>query len=422
MENIVDELRWRGLIEQFSDEEKVRELFSTPQTVYCGFDPSASSMHLGNFVMISLLMRLQRAGHRIIALVGGATGMIGDPSGKSKERNLQGKEALQANTASIRAQLERFLDLEDPRKGIILNNYDWLGEMALIDFLRDYGKHFSVNYMLSKEIVRSRLEAGISFTEFSYQILQSVDFLRLYDTEGCRIQVGGNDQWGNLTSGLELIRKARGEEASCAAMTARLITRADGKKFGKSEDGALFLDPKLTSPYKLYQYFINCTDEDAVRYLKVFTFLGREEIEAIEKEHLASPGMRIAQKRLASEVVSLIHGEEARKDAVALTEALFSGKVEGLSKEQLDEIYLGKEEILVPAGTPILDALILVGMAPSKTQARTLLSQGSVSLNGRRIEPSEWEGLRLEGKDALPGKRLLFRKGKKNYYLATLGD
>ena len=421
MENIVDELRWRGLIEQFSDEGKVRELFSTPQTVYCGFDPSASSMHLGNFVMISLLMRLQRAGHRIIALVGGATGMIGDPSGKSKERNLQGKEALQANTASIRAQLERFLDLEDPRKGIILNNYDWLGEMALIDFLRDYGKYFSVNYMLSKEIVRSRLEAGISFTEFSYQILQSVDFLRLYDTEGCRIQVGGNDQWGNLTSGLELIRKARGEEASCAAMTARLITRADGKKFGKSEDGALFLDPKLTSPYKLYQYFINCTDEDAVRYLKVFTFLGKEEIEAIEKEHLASPGMRIAQKRLASEVVSLIHGEEARKDAISLTEALFSGKVEGLSKEQLDEIYLGKEEILVPAGTPVLDALILIGMAPSKTQARTLLSQGSVSLNGRRIEPSEWEGLRLEEKDALPEKRLLFRKGKKNYYLATLG-
>ena len=234
MENIVDELRWRGLIEQFSDEGKVRELFSTPQTVYCGFDPSASSMHLGNFVMISLLMRLQRAGHRIIALVGGATGMIGDPSGKSKERNLQGKEALRANTASIRAQLERFLDLEDPRKGIILNNYDWLGEMALIDFLRDYGKYFSVNYMLSKEIVRSRLEAGISFTEFSYQILQSVDFLRLYDTEGCRIQVGGNDQWGNLTSGLELIRKARGEEASCAAMTDMTPTGGQKRSFLRS--------------------------------------------------------------------------------------------------------------------------------------------------------------------------------------------
>ena len=420
MENIVDELIWRGLIEQFSDEEKVRELFSTPQTVYCGFDPSASSMHLGNFVMISLLMRLQRAGHRIIALVGGATGMIGDPSGKSKERNLQGKEALRANTESIRAQLERFLDLEDPRKGIILNNYDWLGNMSLIDFLRDYGKHFPVNYMLSKEIVRSRLDSGISFTEFSYQILQSIDFLRLFDQEGCRIQVGGNDQWGNLTSGLELIRKARGEEASCAAMTARLITRADGKKFGKSEDGALFLDPRLTSPYKLYQYFINCTDEDAVRYLKVFTFLGREEIEAIEKDHLASPGARIAQRRLASEVVQLIHGEEARKDAIALTEALFSGHVEGLSEEQLDEIYLGKEEILVPSGTSVLDALLLIGMAPSKTQARTLLSQGSVSLNGRRIEPSEWEGLLLEEKCALPGRRLLFRKGKKNYYLATL--
>ena len=278
------------------DEEKVRKLMEKPQTIYCGFDPSASSMHLGNFVMISLLMRLQKAGHRIIALVGGATGMIGDPSGKSKERNLQTKETLKANTEAIRHQLERFLDLSDPNKGILLNNYDWLGSLTVLDFLRDYGKYFPINYMLSKEIVASRLEAGISFTEFAYQILQSADFLYLYDTYGCHIQIGGNDQWGNLTSGLELIRKTRGEEAECAAMTAKLITRADGKKFGKSEDGALFLDPALTSPYKLYQYFINCADEDAIRYLKVFTFLSKVEIDAVAEEHAKDPSKRLAQK------------------------------------------------------------------------------------------------------------------------------
>ena len=273
MDNIYEELKARGLIEQFSNEEKVKELLSTPTAIYCGFDPSAASMHLGNYVMISLLMRLQKAGHKIIAVVGGATGMIGDPSGKSKERNLQTKEKLFANTESIRRQLERFLDLSDPNKGELLNNYDWIAPMSVLDFLRDYGKFFPINYMLSKEIVASRLEAGISFTEFTYQILQSIDFYLLNRDKGVSIQIGGNDQWGNLTSGLELIRKLNGENAKAEVMTAHLITRSDGKKFGKSEDGALFLDPELTSPYQLYQYFINCPDDDAVRYLQVFTFL-----------------------------------------------------------------------------------------------------------------------------------------------------
>ena len=419
MENIIDELNWRGLIEQYSDEEKIRKLFSTPQTIYCGFDPSASSMHLGNFVMISLLMRLQKAGHKIIALVGGATGMIGDPSGKSKERNLQTKDTLAKNTAAIRSQLERFLDLSNPDKGMILNNYDWLGSLSMLDFLRDYGKYFSVNYMLSKEIVASRMETGISFTEFTYQILQSVDFLHLYDTYGCHIQIGGNDQWGNLTSGLELIRKVKGEEAEASVMTAKLITRADGKKFGKSEDGALFLDPSLTSPYKLYQYFINCADEDAVRYLKVFTFLNKEEIDAIEKEHLANPGNRYAQRRLGEEVVRLIHGEEACKDATSLSEALFSGEVTRLNEKQLEELYSGEEPSL-SSETPILDALVTIHMAQSKTQAKTLLTQGSVSLNGERIDPANWSSFKVTKEHALFGKYLVFRKGKKNYFLAKL--
>ena len=289
MENVIDDLNYRGLIEQYSNEDNVRKLLSEKQTIYCGFDPSASSMHLGNFVMISTLMRLQRAGHRIIAVVGGATGMIGDPSGKSKERNLQNEDVLKANTESIKNQLERFLDLSDPEKGLIVNNYDWLGSMTTLDFLREYGKYFSINYMLSKEIVASRLEAGISFTEFSYQILQSIDFLTLYRKYGCKMQIGGNDQWGNLTSGLELIRKLEGDTAPCEVMTAHLLLRSDGKKFGKSEQGALFLNPDLTSPYQLYQYFINCTDEDAVKYLKVLTFLPKEEIEDIALEPSPNP-------------------------------------------------------------------------------------------------------------------------------------
>lgn len=419
MSQLIDELNWRGLIEQYSDEEKVRKLMEKPQTIYCGFDPSASSMHLGNFVMISLLMRLQKAGHRIIALVGGATGMIGDPSGKSKERNLQTKETLKANTEAIRHQLERFLDLSDPNKGILLNNYDWLGSLTVLDFLRDYGKYFPINYMLSKEIVASRLEAGISFTEFAYQILQSADFLHLYDTYGCHIQIGGNDQWGNLTSGLELIRKTRGEEAECAAMTAKLITRADGKKFGKSEDGALFLDPALTSPYKLYQYFINCADEDAIRYLKVFTFLSKEEIDAVAEEHAKDPSKRLAQKVLGKEVVSLIHGKEEADDAITLSEALFSGDVTHLNEKQIDELYSGDEPVIAP-NTSILDSVVAIHMAQSKTQAKTLLSQGSVTLNGQRIDPSTWDSYLVTKDCALHGKYLIFRKGKKNYFLAKL--
>jgi len=413
MENIYDDLKWRGLIQQFSDEAKVKELLSSPQTVYCGFDPSASSMHLGNYVMISLLMRLQRSGHRIIAVVGGATGMIGDPSGKSKERNLQTKEILAENTRSIHDQLARFLDLTDPDKGLLLNNYDWLGNMQVLDFLRDYGKYFPINYMLSKEIVASRLGSGISFTEFSYQILQSIDFYHLRHEYGCHLQIGGNDQWGNLTSGLELIRKLDGDDAEAEAMTARLITRADGKKFGKSEDGALFLDPSLTSPYKLYQYFINTTDDDAVRYLKVFTFLKKEEIEAVEKEHSTSPGARIAQKRLAYEVTKDIHGEDAAQTAIGMTEALFSGNVASLSEESLVEL-LGSLKVKIEEGIHLIDLLVKTGAAQSKTQARTFILQNSVSVNGVKAADPD---MAFGRENALYGRYLVIRRGKKNYFL-----
>jgi tyrosyl-tRNA synthetase len=415
MENVVDDLNYRGLIEQYSSEENVRKLLSEKQTIYCGFDPSAASMHLGNFVMISTLMRLQRAGHRIIAVVGGATGMIGDPSGKSKERNLQNEDTLKANTASIKAQLERFLDLSDPEKGIIVNNYDWLGHMETLDFLREYGKFFSINYMLSKEIISSRLEAGISFTEFSYQILQSIDFLTLYRKYGCKIQIGGNDQWGNLTSGLELIRKIEGDNAPVECMTAHLLLRSDGKKFGKSEQGALFLDPALTSPYQLYQYFINATDEDAVKYLKVLSFLSKDDIENIAREHIAHPGERIAQKKLAYEVTSEIHGKEKADEAVMMSQVLFSGDVKKLTEQEIVEL-LGSLETKLEGETPLLDLLVKVGAAPSKTQAKTFVEQNSVMVNGEKATDPAHVYSKAE---AMFGKYLIIRRGKKNYYLGV---
>lgn len=413
MENIVEELVYRDLIEQYSDEALIKKLLSKKTALYCGFDPSATSMHLGNYVMISLLKRFQMAGHKIVAVVGGATGMIGDPSGKSKERNLLTKEALEQNTASIKAQLERYIDLSDPEKGEVVSNYDWLGDMPMIDFLRDYGKFFSVNYMLSKEIVKSRLEAGISFTEFAYQILQAIDFYKLHHEKGVTIQLGGNDQWGNLTSGLELIRKIDGEQEEAAAMTAHLILRSDGKKFGKSENGALFLDRKLTSPYQLYQYFMNVTDEDAIRFLKVFSFLSKEEIEEVAREHFANPGRRIGQKKVAYEVTKDIHGKEAADEAISMSEALFSGEVGSLKEEEIEELF-GSLKKKIEGPMMLEDLLIALGAATSKREARTFAEGNSVLLNGEKIlDPKAM----IDQSKALFGRYLIIRRGKKNYYL-----
>ena len=395
MVNIIDELKERGLIKDFSNEEEVHKMFETPQTIYCGFDPSASSMHLGNFVMISVLMRLQKAGHRIIAVVGGATGMIGDPSGKSKERNLLDKQSLANNTASIKSQLERFINLEDPKKGIIVNNYDWISKLSVLDYLRDYGKYFPVNYMLSKDIVSSRLQSGVSYTEFSYMILQSIDFLTLYLNEGCSLQIGGGDQWGNLTSGLELIRKTQ------------------GKKFGKSEGGALYLDPKLVSPYKLYQFLLNSSDDDAPRYLKIFSFKNMDEINALIKEHYESLGQRIAQKALAFEVVSIIHGEEKALEAVNMSQVLFSGNVKSLSKDNLVEL-LGDLTVSLDENTLLEDALIQIKAASSKREAREFIKGNSVAINGEKITDLTKV---LNRSDALYNDYVVIKRGKKNYYL-----
>ena len=413
MSNIIEDLKYRDLIEQVSDEEKVAKLLEGNCPVYCGFDPSAASMHLGNYVMISLLRRFQLAGHKIVAVVGGATGMIGDPSGKSKERNLQTEETLRANTESIRHQLERYIDLSDPSKGVLLSNYDWLGHMSTIEFLRDYGKYFPINYMLSKEIVKSRLEAGISFTEFAYQILQSVDFLHLYKEEGVRIQLGGNDQWGNLTSGLELIRKLEGDDAPAGAITAHLILRSDGKKFGKSEKGALFLDANLTSPYTLYQYFMNVTDDDAIRFLKVFSFLSKEEIEDVARQHFAAPGERIGQKRVAYEVTKDIHGKEAADEAVRMSEALFSNQFDSLSEKEIEEVFGEFKRKVEPC--LLEDLLITLGAASSKREARTFITGNSVSINGKKVTDPK---AMVDSSLALHGKYAIVKRGQKNYYLA----
>ncbi len=413
MQNIIDDLNYRGLIKDYSNVDEVRELLSTPQTIYCGFDPSASSMHIGNFVMISILMRLQKAGHRIIAVVGGGTGMIGDPSGKSKERNLQTVEGVKKNTECIRQQLERFLDLSDPKKGILLNNYDWLSQISLLEYLRDYAKYFNVNYMLAKDIVASRLDAGISLTEFTYMTLQSIDFLKLHREYGVNIQIGGSDQWGNLTAGLDLIRKLDGSEEKVGCMTAHLITRSDGKKFGKSEDGALFLDPKLTSPYKLYQFFFNQSDDDSIKYLKVFTFLTKEEISSIEKEHLANLGQRIGQKALAYEVVKIIHGEEKAIEAKNMSEALFSESYSTLSEENLNELF-ANFKIQVEEIKPLEDLLIQIKAASSKREAREFIKNNAISINGNKWN----DPLKVASKeDFLFNKYLIVKRGKKNYYL-----
>ena len=412
--NLIGDLEYRGLIKDFSNKEKVTELLKTPQTIYCGFDPSASSMHIGNFVMISLLMRFQQAGHRVIALVGGGTGMIGDPSGKSKERAFLTAADVKANTDSIKKQLSRFLDFSDPSKGIVVNNYDWLSKLSLIDYLRDVGKYFGINYMLSKDIVASRLETGISLTEFTYMTLQSYDFYTLYKEYGCNLQIGGGDQWGNLTSGLDFIKKIEGPDAPVEVMTANLITKSDGKKFGKSEDGAIFLDEKLLSPYKMYQFFFNQTDEDAIKYIKIFTFLTKEEITEIEKEHLANLGQRVGQKRLAYEVTKIIHGKEKADEAILMSEALFSGNFKALNKSQIEELF-NSLKFKIDSNDKLEDILIKIKAASSKREAREFVKNGAVTVNGEKItDPNKV----FTSEELLADSFLVIKRGKKNFYLA----
>ena len=394
-------------------------------TAYVGIDPTADSLHIGHLVSIMLLKHLQLAGHRPLAVVGGATGMIGDPSFKAQERKLLTLEEVQHNVECIKRQLSKFLDFDNPRNGAqVLNNYDWMKDYLFLDFIRDVGKHITVNYMMTKDSVKKRMESGISFTEFSYQLLQGYDFLTLYRTHGCKLQMGGSDQWGNITTGTELIRRMEGGEAF--ALTCPLITKADGTKFGKTEGGNVWLDPAKTSPYKFYQFWLNCSDVDSARYIRIFTLLGREEIEDLEKRHAEAPEQRLLQKALAKEITCRVHSEADYNAAVAASELLFgkgtTEQLNSLDRDTLLSVFEGVPQYTVPrsvieAGIPLVDlAAVETQMFESKGAIRRELKQNSISLNKVKVG----EDRTATAADILNSGFILLQKGKKNYYLVRI--
>ncbi|MEC0167249.1 tyrosine--tRNA ligase [Paenibacillus graminis] len=417
--NIIDELEWRDAINQQTDAEGLRELTNTKSvSLYCGVDPTGDSMHIGHLIPFMVLKRFQLAGHRPVILIGGATGTIGDPSGRQSERSLQTLEQVQANVDALTAQMKKLFVTESDNQVRMVNNYDWTHKMNVIEFLRDYGKNFSINTMLAKDVVSSRLDSGISFTEFSYQILQSLDYLHLYQHEDVQLQVGGSDQWGNITSGLDLIRKKEGADAKVFGLTIPLMLKSDGTKFGKSAGGAIWLDPKKTTPYEFYQFWANSDDRDVVKYLKYFTFLTREEIETLAEKVQTEPHKREAQKALAEEMTRFVHGEELLEQAKRITAALFSGDIRSLTAEEIEEGF--KEMPTYTSGKEsknIVDWLVDLGIEPSKRQAREDITKGAISLNGERVTEL---GVEVTAEDAIGGRFIIIRKGKKNYSLVKL--
>ena len=429
MTDIVADLTWRGLIHQCTDLPAVTEWLNTgSRTVYIGFDPTAGSMHVGNLVQLVVLRRFQRAGHRPIALVGGATGMIGDPSGKSAERNLLTAETLQANVASIQQQMSRFLDFEQGENAAqLVNNLDWISDWTYLAFLRDVGKNFPVNVMLSKESVKNRLDradGGLSYTEFSYMLLQAYDFVHLSEQFDCHLQFGGSDQWGNITAGIDLGRRMRGVQLY--GITCPLLTKADGSKMGKTESGSIWLSPDQTSPYKFYQYWMNVADDDAGSCLRMLTELPREEIEELDVARQQEPHARASQRRLAEHLTELVHGEAGLSTAVRATEILFGAEIEDLDDEQLLDIFVDvpSEEIarqrLADPGVALIDALVEVGLCNSKGEARRTIEQGGAYINNRRVETVEQQ---LTCSDLASQSVIVLRRGKKKYaLLRCLGD
>ncbi|HZQ28446.1 MAG TPA: tyrosine--tRNA ligase [Acidimicrobiales bacterium] len=417
MTQLSEELQWRGLVHQVTDPDLLARLDdgAHPVTAYIGFDPTADSLHVGNLLQLCNLRRLQEAGHRPIALAGGGTGMIGDPGGKSEERNLLTMEQLGHNLEGIRSQLEQFLDFSGgDHSALLVNNGDWLWHAGLLEFLRDVGKHFTVNQMVAKESVRARFEGreqGISYTEFSYMLLQAYDFLQLFDAHGCNLQLGGSDQWGNITMGVELIRKVRGEAAY--GLTSPLVLKADGTKFGKSETGTVWLSAERTSPYRFFQFFINTEDAVVGQYLRYFTWLSREEIEALDKETAEHPERRAAQRALARSVTALVHGQAEAERAEQAAAALFTGDVNQLDERTLLEVFADAPSLDVPREPlPLTSALVGTGLASSKSDARRAIEQGSVSVNGEK-QPAERD-LDPAG-DSLHGRYAVLRKGKKSF-------
>ena len=422
--SILDELNWRGLVADCTDTVELTKKLAAPTTLYCGFDPTADSLHVGNLVPLLALRRFQMLGHHPIALAGGATGSIGDPSGKTAERQLLTKEILDHNIASVKVQLAKLLDFDAKQNPArLLDNATWTAPVSFLDFLRDIGKHFSVNQMIAKESVRARMEdrdVGISYTEFSYMLLQAFDFMVLNRDHNCELQIGGSDQWGNITAGIELTRKKLGHHVF--GLTLPLITNADGSKFGKSVSGAIWLDPKRTSVYRFYQFWINTDDRDVIRYLKYFTFLSQEEIGALEKQHAENPGARVAHKALAKAVTDLIHGANATTEAIRASEILFGGELSGVSESTFGDIVgeVPTKEIertkLDGAGIPLVELLVHAGLSQSKGQARKDTEGGGVNINNIR----EANAARMvTTNDLLFGKHVLLRKGKKNYVVVT---
>lgn len=416
--NIFEELKERGLVFQTTDEEAlVKALTEGQVSYYTGYDPTADSLHLGHLVAILTSRRLQLAGHKPYALVGGATGLIGDPSFKDAERSLQTKETVDGWVTKIQNQLSRFLDFENgDNKAVMVNNYDWFGNVSFIDFLRDVGKYFTVNAMMSKESVKKRIETGISYTEFAYQIMQAYDFYELNDKYNVTLQIGGSDQWGNMTAGTELLR--RKADKTGHVMTVPLITDSTGKKFGKSEGNAVWLDADKTSPYEMYQFWLNVMDDDAVRFLKIFTFLSLEEIAEIEKEFNTARHERLAQKILAREVVTLVHGEEAYKQALKITEQLFAGNIKSLSAKELKQGLNNVPNYAVQAddNRNIVEVLVATKISPSKRQAREDVQNGAIYINGERIQDLAYT---LSDDDKIDNELTVIRRGKKKYFVLT---
>lgn len=417
----MEDLKWRGAINQQTDEEGLNKLLSEKAVgIYCGVDPTGDSMHIGHLIPFMVLKRFQLAGHKPVVLIGGGTGSIGDPSGKMSERSLQTMDVINDNARKLADQMDRlFLKGDVEKSGFrIVNNYDWLSQISLLDFLRDYGKHFNVNTMLAKDIISSRLEVGISFTEFSYQILQSIDFAYLHANEDVQVQVGGADQWGNITAGLDYIRRTQGHEREVYGFTIPLMLKSDGTKFGKSAGDAVWLDPERTTPYEFYQFWLNQADQDVIKFLKYFTFLSQEEIQELESAVENEPHLRRAQRTLAEEVTEFVHGKEALEDAQRITEALFSGDVRQLNEKQIEEGFKNMPQFTVqddPKGLAVW--LVDTGVVSSRRQAREFIQNGAISLNGEKIQDSEQV---ITRELAIGGKYFIVRRGKKAYYLVTI--
>ena len=406
---LFDELKYRGLINDVTSPQLEEKLNNGGLTFYLGTDPTGDSLHIGHYSSLLCAKRLKEHGHHPIMLVGGATGFIGDPKA-SGERNMLTKEVLEHNYQCLSKQIEALFGFE------MVNNLDWTKDISVIDFLRDYGKYFNVNYMINKETVKRRLDAGISYTEFSYMILQALDFLHLYEDKGCTLQLGGQDQWGNITSGLELIRKKHGADVECYGLTMPLITKADGTKFGKSESGTVWLDKHKTSAYEMYQFLVNSEDEKVIDYLKKLTFLSKEEIDALEEKVKTEPHFREAQKTLAKEVVTFLHGEEEYNKALKITNALFKGNIKELDAGELQDALKGFEAAEIADELTLTDTLVQAGIASSKREAREWINQGSIQINGDKVKDVEFI---VSSKNAISKGRTLIKKGKRNYFVIS---